>query len=1361
MLLEKQIEAGVIKATPPPTKTYVPPKPSPPTPVTTPPIIPDTKPVVTPPIISDTKPVVTPPVDEGKKTYTIYNKEFPIQQSGQSQEAYNKDVIDYITKLYNIKIVNEPITGSSSDRFTVKYELPSGEIKTQSLAGRDFNTYIENLQKYQKANIIGVSSGERIFFSQPSSRQWSTYIDAATSMGKPVTTYTGETFDINKLNAKMEAEASRVTGAVQKLFYEVGTGKYVIGTKTATAGEIIGEYATPAGTMKLVDIGARDIVKFLGGFSGAIQYQIDYLGRGADISQIKSPEDALERGWQNLVGEAKAFQEAGEATVSALQRGDLIEAASRYLANPLITYGITELWGYGFTTLGATKFGYTPIIGGETVAEAKTILPTITRARVIEVGAGTAMFAPQVVQAGFEGRLSETFGAMAFQTPFMIGGYEAGREWALSTRPTELRIGLQTELGALRREVGQTIGDIGAGAKFEATKAMYSTIGAENVARMAEFGQKVSIASEFEFGKMRYGAEQTIISASDLGIDVSVVAGFERAKLGAITRETAAPVVEVGRFFAKDLIPGIKETPTYIGAKTIGMEIKYETGRAIEAVKKTGAYVDLTTAGKFELDRLGAFAKQDVLEAKGLGIDISTKAEFELSKLGYMTKGDIEDFGIGKMGYVEHGKEAYISLRGEVPKQRISAIEEIEMRGLSDITIEEMTPSEYYESIRTKDYYKPSKGVEVKKVAIKGVTIEEWSPQAKIKKPMLEEVTTPELKLIEATPETPWYLERVPESAKGYTFYQYQYGRFLKTKLIYSAQEGIGLLPEQRMTAKFIRPWEKIGIMQREIVKAAGAKGLSLAGKMEYGTIEGAGLPRVPIEEMDILKAIGLSERGKPLVPTERQLLIEETARAGRLKALGYEESVKTLFEKDVLENIIGLEKEGLLVTTERQLLAEELARTGRIKALQGKEQIETGLNKLTIEDYFGRLGKKEAEGMIRVKRKSMIYKDVKETGLIAEPKTEKVSVSEEGTITRLEEPKAKEVSVSEEGTIIELKAPETAKETVTRTYEPSSITEYEWYQEPILEIDWETPIKTTGKRQGGLYAQAYGYIPAEIAGTSVAIHKHWKDVAPGLKKETKEGLAYGIDTDVGLISGIGELSVGVKRTGVDVGTKIDTGVKEKVEVGTKVDVASLVGSKLRLDLLTALKTDLLFKPTYVETPGYEPEKFKDRYIEDDYTGKGGGGGGGLFRDGEEEPGKRKKPKKMIREEKQPAYNVYVKDKEILGRPMKYERLNPVPVTRREAMNLLGTTLDETRASTGYIRRTFGRPQPSGLQLKEFESIGHKFKKQGNRLTEKKQYLSDTPGEKTGLSAAEWVRGRRANPSLNLTGEKKKNERYY
>ena len=98
-------------------------------------------------------------------------------------------------------------------------------------------------------------------------------------------------------------------------------------------------------------------------------------------------------------------------------------------------------------------------------------------------------------------------------------------------------------------------------------------------------------------------------------------------------------------------------------------------------------------------------------------------------------------------------------------------------------------------------------------------------------------------------------------------------------------------------------------------------------------------------------------------------------------------------------------------------------------------------------------------------------------------------------------------------------------------------------------------------------------------------------------------------------------------------------------------------------------------------------------------------------------------------------------------------RLTSKPLSYRDAENLLGKALDETKAAVGKIKPTKGIPEPLQQYVEPFQTRAHKFKRKGNLLIEKREYRMDKSGEIQHISTKGW----KANTLKGMISQKHKN----
>jgi len=118
-------------------------------------------------------------------------------------------------------------------------------------------------------------------------------------------------------------------------------------------------------------------------------------------------------------------------------------------------------------------------------------------------------------------------------------------------------------------------------------------------------------------------------------------------------------------------------------------------------------------------------------------------------------------------------------------------------------------------------------------------------------------------------------------------------------------------------------------------------------------------------------------------------------------------------------------------------------------------------------------------------------------------------------------------------------------------------------------------------------------------------------------------------------------------------------------------------------------------------------------------------------------PGESKKETRKQKEERHPTG--FIPEVHEKGR---WIQLTRKTLREREAKNLLGETLDETKAAVGRLRPSKGTLQSLGINMKDFGLIAHKFRQKGELLIEKRQYRMDSLGEERQITAKGWMANR-------------------
>ena len=151
-----------------------------------------------------------------------------------------------------------------------------------------------------------------------------------------------------------------------------------------------------------------------------------------------------------------------------------------------------------------------------------------------------------------------------------------------------------------------------------------------------------------------------------------------------------------------------------------------------------------------------------------------------------------------------------------------------------------------------------------------------------------------------------------------------------------------------------------------------------------------------------------------------------------------------------------------------------------------------------------------------------------------------------------------------------------------------------------------------------------------------------------------------------------------------------------------------------------------------------------------------------------EPDGLRTTKRKQILKPKRSGYNVFVKERTMfhgeITRPTRFKKMNEKPLSKRDALSLGGTIVDNTSAISFKIKPTKQKANTLNKPVKNWKDISHKFNKKGDVLIEKTPYRIDTKGEIMGIS----MLGAKANllkgstKKINILKNKggKKNVRY-
>ncbi|RLC37074.1 hypothetical protein DRH29_03120 [candidate division Kazan bacterium] len=131
----------------------------------------------------------------------------------------------------------------------------------------------------------------------------------------------------------------------------------------------------------------------------------------------------------------------------------------------------------------------------------------------------------------------------------------------------------------------------------------------------------------------------------------------------------------------------------------------------------------------------------------------------------------------------------------------------------------------------------------------------------------------------------------------------------------------------------------------------------------------------------------------------------------------------------------------------------------------------------------------------------------------------------------------------------------------------------------------------------------------------------------------------------------------------------------------------------------------------------------------------------------------KRKPKQLMKK-KQIGYNVFVKNKQD---SKEYIRVNRRPLTREDALSMGATIVDETTSAVFKIKPSKGKPGKPSIRAKPFLNLRKKFyEEKPNTFVEKKTHRVDTVGEQLGVSARDWLGGRK--PLKLFKKKKQKNE---
>jgi hypothetical protein len=120
--------------------------------------------------------------------------------------------------------------------------------------------------------------------------------------------------------------------------------------------------------------------------------------------------------------------------------------------------------------------------------------------------------------------------------------------------------------------------------------------------------------------------------------------------------------------------------------------------------------------------------------------------------------------------------------------------------------------------------------------------------------------------------------------------------------------------------------------------------------------------------------------------------------------------------------------------------------------------------------------------------------------------------------------------------------------------------------------------------------------------------------------------------------------------------------------------------------------------------------------------------------------------RKDFEKQENKGYNVFIKDRYMFaGKKQKKEkliRINKNPLSRNDALTLMGLALDNSAAQTGNIKPA-GKiaREPSIMLSGNWTAIEHKFiQKNNNTFVERRGNAIDTAGEIEGISALGWFK---------------------
>jgi hypothetical protein len=133
-------------------------------------------------------------------------------------------------------------------------------------------------------------------------------------------------------------------------------------------------------------------------------------------------------------------------------------------------------------------------------------------------------------------------------------------------------------------------------------------------------------------------------------------------------------------------------------------------------------------------------------------------------------------------------------------------------------------------------------------------------------------------------------------------------------------------------------------------------------------------------------------------------------------------------------------------------------------------------------------------------------------------------------------------------------------------------------------------------------------------------------------------------------------------------------------------------------------------------------------------------------------------PGKKIRSIIEPvAFDVYVKKRQWVDgeriRGTEWEKANPHPLTRYDALSLGSTIIDNTAKASFKIKQTTGKPKSLRRKVTSWGMVQHEYsEKRPNYLVEESLFRIDSPGELKEIT----MRGIEANRRKGKTSSKKR-----